>query len=386
MKIIYIVNARLPTEKAHGYQISKMCAEFARAGHQVELWAPTRHNPIKKDIFSYYGIEPNFKIRYIKSYDWLKWVKFLGRFSFYLQGLQFWLKLWLQKLPQDVIVYTRNPSIVWLFSRQGYKTVYECHDWFARSRPLALFFLRQGDFIITTNHYIKQEFIKYGFRKNILVAPNGIDLNIFQIKISKPEAIEKLKIGETLKNKLLASTVLLYTGSFRTMGVGKGIEEILEALRILKTKDLFFAALGGNSQDIEFYQKLALAKGVIKQATFLPRVSQDQLALWQRSADIMLMPFPDKAHYRYHMTPLKTFEYMASGRPIIASSLPSIKQILNENIAVFVKPGDACDLTRAIKRLSADKDLAQRIANKAQKEVEQYSWAKRAEKILEFIN
>ncbi len=52
MKLVYIANVRIPTEKAHGYQICKMCEEFSSQGIKVELWVPTRENNIKEDQIS----------------------------------------------------------------------------------------------------------------------------------------------------------------------------------------------------------------------------------------------------------------------------------------------------------------------------------------------
>ena len=50
MKLIYIANSRIPTEKAHGFQIAKMCESFSRAGAETELWLPSRINTIKENI------------------------------------------------------------------------------------------------------------------------------------------------------------------------------------------------------------------------------------------------------------------------------------------------------------------------------------------------
>ena len=97
------------------------------------------------------------------------------------------------------------------------------------------------------------------------------------------------------------------------------------------------------------------------------------------------MPFPDKAHYRYFMTPLKIFEYMAGARPIIASDLPSIREILNERNAFFCKPGDVESLTGEINYVLNNKEEAMIKAEQANKDVLRYSWDKRAERILKFI-
>ncbi len=382
MKILYIANARIPTEKAHGYQICKMCEEFSSAGAEIELWAPTRENPIKKNAFEYYDLKENFKIKYIKSFDFIKYDKLLSSKSLYLQSLWFFLKLAFKKINKNVIIYTRNSELVWLFNLRKFKTVYECHDWFGKKKSLALWFLRKCDCIITTNNYIKKEFVKHGFEKNILTAPNGVNLEIFNINISKEDAIKKLNIGEDFKKKISNKKILLYTGSFKTMGVDKGIDEILQAVKKINDKNIVFIAVGGNEKDIKYYEYFAKDIGVDENCLFIGRRAQTDLALWQKAADILLMPFPDKAHYRYFMTPLKIFEYMAAGRPIIASSLPSIREILNEKNAFFCRPGDVDDLSEKIDYVFDNKEEALEKSEHAFAKVLDFGWGERAKNIL----
>ncbi|MCK5510804.1 glycosyltransferase [Candidatus Parcubacteria bacterium] len=386
MKIIYIANARIPTEKAHGYQICKMCEELSSAEAEIELWAPTRENPIKEDAFKYYGLKQNFKIKYIKSFDFIRYDKLLFKKSFYLQSLLFFLKLAFKKINKNAIIYTRNPELVWFFNLRRLKTVYECHDWFGKKKKIALICLRKCNYIITTNNYIKKEFVQHGFGKNILVAPNGVNLEIFNINIFKEEAIEKLGIDESFKKKISDKKILLYTGSFRTMRVDKGIDEILHSLKKLNNKKIFFIAVGGNEKDIAYYENFAKDIGVTEICIFIGRRAQTELALWQKASDILLMPFPDKAHYRYFMTPLKIFEYMAAKKPIIASDLPSILEILNDKNAFFCKPDNVDDLAEKINYVLNNKEEAQVKATQTSKDVLKYSWDKRVEKIINFIN
>jgi len=117
----------------------------------------------------------------------------------------------------------------------------------------------------------------------------------------------------------------------------------------------------------------------------VPFRSQAQLAVYQKAFDILLMPFPPNEHYTFYMSPLKMFEYMASGRPIVTSDLPSVREILNENNAIFVKPEDPEDLARGIKTALEDKELAQRVSQQAFEDVQFYTWTKRAERIVRFI-
>ncbi len=385
-KLIYIANARIPTEKAHGFQICKMCEEFASVGLEVELWVPTRRNQPKKSAFSFYNLAENFKIVRIPAFDFLSLAKYLGRFSFYLQTMNFFVKVVRRRsVDKNTIIFSRQPEIIWQFSRKGFKTIYECHDWLGKKKRMSLYFLRRASFIITTNDHIKSGFLENGFSsQNILAAPNGIDLKVFDLPLNKQEALAKLNLSEKIKNEIVEKKILLYTGSFKTMGVDKGINEIMEALKILDS-NVFFAAVGGSTCDIEFYNQMASGLGVSSRVLLVSHVSQKELAVWQKAADILLMPFPKKAHYEYFMTPLKMFEYMASQRPIIASDLPSIREVLNEKNCLFCQPQDAEDLAEKIKFLLANDEYGKKITAQAYADVKNYTWDKRVGDILNFI-
>ena len=386
MKLFYIVNARIPTEKAHGYQIVKMCEEFAKTGCDVELVAPSRSNDIKQDLFQYYGIKRIFKFKIIKSADFLKYDRIIGKAGLYLQWLFFTLKMLFIKIDKDTLIYTRDQGAVWAFSLRGYKVCYECHGWFEKKTGLILPLLKRANWMIITNNFIKNQFVKHKFDVNkILVAPNGINLKIFSLAITKAEAREKLDLKQEI-NLENDNKLLLYTGSFKTMGFEKGIGIILEALKKLKDGNIIFLAVGGNNEDIRYYKTMADNLGLLRQTYFLPRQSQEKLAVFQKAADILLMPFPKIAHYEYFMVPLKMFEYMASQRPIISSDLPSIREILNGQNCIFCQPGDAEDLAKKIKQVLNNPTLGEKLAGQAYQDVLQYSWDKRARKILEFIS
>ncbi|RMD59849.1 glycosyltransferase [Candidatus Parcubacteria bacterium] len=389
LNLVYIVNARMPTEKAHGYQIAKMCEEFTRAGASVELIVPTRDNPIDQDVFTYYKLDWTFAVRKVKSYDFLRWVGVHKAAAFYAQSLAFWLKLWRLPLEKEIIVYTRNPEIVWLFKRRGFRVAYECHDWFGKKKNLALFLLKKCDLIITTNPFIREQFLKHNFApRRILLAPNGVNVDLFGRQLDKKEAVNRLPLGREQRGRWLNSQVLLYTGSFRTMGEDKGIADIFKALKILKNPQLLFVAVGGNKEDIAYYQSLlsGIGTSLAQQVLLLPRATQQELAIFQQAANILLMPFPDRVHYRYFMTPLKMFEYLAAGKPIIASDLPSIRAVLNSRNCFFCRPDDPLSLASTIREILSSPQEAQRRARHASQDSRQYSWSARAEKILSRLN
>ena len=101
-----------------------------------------------------------------------------------------------------------------------------------------------------------------------------------------------------------------------------------------------------------------------------------------KSADILVLPHLDTMESQ---SPLKLFEYMASQKPIIASNVPSLREVLNEHNAFFVPPGNADALAEMITYVREHPDEARAKAQAAYHDVRQYTWDRRALNILSFI-
>jgi len=375
MKLFYIVNARIPTEKAHGYQIVKMCEEFAKTGCDVELVAPSRSNDIKQDLFQYYGIKRIFKFKIIKSADFLKYDRIIGKAGLYLQWLFFTLKMLFIKIDKDTLIYTRDQGAVWAFSLRGYKVCYECHGWFEKKTGLILPLLKRANWMIITNNFIKNQFVKHKFDANkILVAPNGVDLEKFDIKENQEECRKKLNLP-------LDKKIVLYTGHLYEW---KGVTT-LAASSVSLDEDTFIIFVGGTKEDIErFKSEILNLKSKIWVVGHRPH---GEIPYWLKAADVRVLPNTAKEEISKHWTsPIKMFEYMASGRPIIASDLPSIRAILNESNCVFFQADNPKSLAEKIGTLLADSALADKLSGQALADIKTYTWGKRAINILSFIN
>jgi glycosyltransferase involved in cell wall biosynthesis len=373
MKLFYIANIRIPTEKAHGVAIVKSCEAFARAGVETALIVPRRRTPFEKSVFETYNVKEIFSVRFLPTLDLIG--RKAGRFVFRLQAFTFniFLLLFLLFKSRGIVLYTRDPGILFL-RYLGYKIILECHL-IPHHREVFFNIAKKASRIVVISNALKNAFLKAGFDEDqIVVAPSGVDLSIFDISMTKEEARGFLGLP-------LESFIAVYTGNFTTMGEDKGISDTLRALK--RVPDVIFVAVGGNEKDIARYKKDAHDLSVSDQVILRGTTSQRTLAIYQKSADVLLMPFPDTAHYRNHMSPVKMFEYMASGRPIIASDLPTICEILNDENAIIVHPSDPHAIAKGLER--AMKEETSNISDRALEDVKAYSWDVRTRNVLNHI-
>lgn len=378
MKIIYIANARLPTEKAHGFQICKMCESFAWTGYRVVLIIPRRFNWIKKDPFEYYEIERNFSVRKLPCLDLIPWDKYIGHLGMWIETFTFNFFVFFYLLFNKAdIIYTREKLLLPLALLKN-NLVWECHA-FPGHFSVYSFFVKKLRAVIVVTRKLKQLFLEKGvLGRKVLVAPDAVDLRVFDLNLSKERARKKLGLP-------LDKAIIGYFGRFRTMGMEKGVGYILRALAFLPQEVIFLGA-GGSRDDIDYYCAKAKKLKVEQRVIFIERVGQNKLAQYQKACDALLMPFPHNQHYAFYMSPVKMFEHMAAKRPIVSSDLPSIRDILNKENAILVEPDNVSALVEAIRMVLENKKMAQEISAKAYQDVQEHTWQKRAERILHFIN
>lgn len=124
-------------------------------------------------------------------------------------------------------------------------------------------------------------------------------------------------------------------------------------------------------------------KGNVRVIAFVPPRDVPQ---WYSECDVTLLPYQPEHYIIDSFSPLKLFEAMAAGRPIIASDHPTIREILrNEETALLVAPNDTEAWRSALKRLKNDRNLAIALAKNAKKEAAQYDYRYRARAIAETI-
>jgi glycosyltransferase involved in cell wall biosynthesis len=101
------------------------------------------------------------------------------------------------------------------------------------------------------------------------------------------------------------------------------------------------------------------------------------------ASDVLLMPYSRKCENVEWMSPLKLFEYMTSGCPIVATDLPALRKHLdNGRNALLVQPDDPGALGGGIKTIMNDRIYGSRLAEAARQDVSNYTWYNRAREIL----
>lgn len=258
------------------------------------------------------------------------------------------------------------------------KIGYEVHALLGRSRldyiTDAILSLVVDCYFFTTKQLLDLYSHKYRLKKNqSIVLPDAVDLTIFDLSISKEEARNKL--GRLVDDKIIG-----FCGRFKTLNLDKGIGDILASLKLLPA-EIKFIAVGGSDEDIAEYKNKTTEFGLGDRTLFLGHVSQAELAVYQKAFDLLLMPFPWQTHFAYYMSPLKMFEYMVSKRPIVATNLPSVIEILNERNAILVPPNNPTNLAAAINELYRNPSLGQKLADQAYHDVQNHTWTKRAERV-----
>jgi glycosyltransferase involved in cell wall biosynthesis len=286
------------------------------------------------------------------------------------------------------VYYTRDSVVAYWLLRLGLPTIYEEHvvpkraqRWLLR-RMISQPSLR---LVVVLTSFIKDRLVNLGFsEKQVVVRADGIDLTLFDTVPSKEACRRLLGLPEDC-------TIIGYVGRFQTMGMEKGIPELVHAMASLHTKDgsnSLLVCIGGPMDAVPEYMSLAREAGIPEERLkFIDHVPHVDVPFWIRAFDVAVAPFPTNEHYAYFMSPLKIFEYMAAGVPIVASDLPSIREVLQhgEN-AWLVEPGDGVALAAGITRVLNDVALRTKIAAEAERSAIKYSWARRAKSILAQVN
>jgi glycosyltransferase involved in cell wall biosynthesis len=206
----------------------------------------------------------------------------------------------------------------------------------------------------------------------ILVAPDGVDWERFDSTESTAAAREKLELS-------VDRDVICYTGALKRW---KGVDTLVMAAAHLDKEALVYIVGGTELQRSDLDRRVG---DIPPNIIFEGHVPPTRIPTVLAAADVLVLPnSAEKTISAEYTSPLKLFEYMAAGKPIVASDLPSIREILDERTAHLVPPDDPDALAEGIRSILNNPDYAIRLSERAKAEGAQYSWACRAETIMSF--
>lgn len=371
-RLFYLVNQRLPTEKAYGIQVIEMCRAFARAGSKIELVIPTRRSHMTDDVSGYYGLTGEFTVTRIRAPDFFL-PKPFGRVAFFLkQSISACALVWHAFHSGADVVYCRDEGVAILAALFGKRVCLEMHN-YSSSRLLAYWFLRFLRVrVVCITHALATRLNADGFPPaHILVAPDGVDVESFNPSLSQSDARRRVHLPAD-------ATIVLYAGHLYPW---KGADVLAEAAPLIEGTVVF---VGGTEVDTARFRT---KYGHIKNILVIGHRPHDEIPVWLRASDVLVLPNrAEEDISRLYTSPLKLFEYMASGTPIVASDLPSIREILDEQTAVLVPPGNTQMLADKISSVFKNQVAAQMHAHHAMDKVLEYDWVARAQSIMTYLS
>jgi len=369
-KIYYIAHCRFPSERAHAVQIAKMVEAMRLLGADVELVVPKRKNKITKTAKDFYGLKTEIPVHYVKVFDLYRF----GRVGYLLSGISFiisYLLFFHSRKSERFSLYTIDMdqfSFIGV-SFLGVPFTMEVHD----AKKYGWFFNRmfvRAQKILTINNIIKKELVE-NFKlppEKILVHPNGIDIELFSQEVDKGA-------WRTRWNIELDKPLILYVGKCYDW---KGLDIFDEALKALP--DANFAFVGCTKEEVE---KVTGKKSDYHNALYFGQQPYADMPKWMKSADILLVIGTKKNEYSYlHTSPMKLFEYLPTGVPILAVGTPAVKDQVTESEVFFYEPDDAKSFISQIRKILDDKTLAQKVAVNAKISAQKFSWMVRARSVL----
>ena len=334
------------------------------------------------DSYEYHNVKRNFTIHRLPAIDLMG--VFPGKFSFFLMVASFNISVTLyaliRGLTRRAIFYCldiRDVVVLNLFKPILY---FEAHDYY--KTPIGwlnrwIFSSARG---VTATNRMKMHSLQEEFGlppERTLHKPCPVDTSAFRIETSREEARKILGLPSE-------ETVIVYTGQ---VIFWKGVDTLLASHKFLKPNERIYFIVGGDDGVIEEFKRKYREAGAPENAVVVEGQTYKDIPSWLKAADIAALPNTARDHdSKFNTSPVKLFEYMASGRPIVAADLPSLRNILDESMAWFFEPDNPESLAKVIHSILENPKVAQEKAAVAEKESEQYDWKNRFDGIFKFID
>ena len=395
MNIFSFADTRFPIERANGVQTMQTCHALASHGHTVTLLVrPDSHTPAR-DVYAFYGLPPvsGLRIEAVATSG----AATLRRARMLWEGLRRALS------GSYDVVFTRDLGLASLLTRvprsRRPKLIYESHgiapivsaemprllgrpDLTPSASKLRRLDRRDGsvwrhaDAYVTITRALADDLAaRYGRRADVFVVPDGTVVG------GVGGVGDVGEVGRTSEGAK-ADGAPITAGYAGHLYPWKGIDVFVRAIAL--TPSIRGLIVGGHPGEADLARVTTLINdlGLSHRMTITGLLPPTHVAAALDEADVLVLPNTHSAISDRYTSPLKLFEYLTRERAVVASDLPSIREILtDEHTALLVQAGDPEALAGALQRLAADASLRQRLAAAALALAPDFSWARRAERL-----
>ncbi|MBK7642026.1 MAG: glycosyltransferase family 4 protein [Planctomycetes bacterium] len=383
--LVLVANARMPSPRAQSLQVAQAAGAFARADVATTLLYPLRTSatqlPPGTDLWDYYGL-PKGKRPSAEALRCIDWIDRVPRALQYvparLQESSFSKSAALRVLGghKDAVVLSREAECALLLVQKKRARVFlELHrvPGGRLRRRWTLGACKGAAGVIAISGGVREDLVALGVDESkITVEHDGFELSRFSGLPSKSAAREELKLPAEVP-------LVVYTGGLLEW---KGVDVLVDAARELP--DVYFVIAGGMTKDVARLRTHAGGLANLRIEGFQP---PERVPLYLAAGDIGVVPNrAQPAISARYTSPLKVFEAMAVGLPLVASDLPSLREILHHGEdAWLVKPEDPAALAQGIRTLVADPSLRAQLGRTLAARAGEHSWDARAARIRAWI-
>lgn len=353
-KIYYVAELNLPSKSAYSIHVMKMCEAFSKLNFDTNLFVINKEDINK--INKIYNI--NYKFKIISVFNNFILLNFIIR-------ILFSIKILLKKTEKDALFLSRSiifSLIACLFKK---KIILELHHEITGLSKIIYWLLKNLKLI---------ENLKFIFLSKNLNDIYKINRASF---IVLDDAVNIIDFN--FKKQVKHKKTCVYIGSFFE---GKGIEQIFRLAK--KNQEIFFHIYGE--------KQYLTSKRKEKNIKFFGYVHYSKIPKILSRYEVALMPYQKKIRGRgsiwlqKYMSPLKMFDYMAAKMIIIASNLKVYKHILKNNYnCILVNINEDEKWSKAIQYAFKKNYKNQFLKNNAYETAKNYTWDKRCQKIINFL-
>ncbi|MBD2449232.1 glycosyltransferase [Nostoc sp. FACHB-152] len=381
---VFYIQSELPQPEAHLVQSTNAANGAANLGYStllvylnkktklVNLVSPCYYQQTPENLAKYYNLHDKLKVASLPMPWPIDQIKNKITNSSTV-ATKYYLPFHI--FPTTKLIHSRNWNVIKAAIKHGIPAIYEHHHHEEKKFEPEIVNNPLLQITITVVDAIRESMIANGMPpEKVITLHNGFNHFFMQ---RQPEKAAQWR-EKLLKNG--QSNLVVYAGALQHF---KGIDILIDVAK--EMPDVQFACAGGKQSEVDHYQKLAQAKQV-NNITFLGYVLHDELAPLLQAADILAHPHCSGKAATF-TSPLKLFDYLASGNPIVATEIPSLMEFKNTPaIAAWCEPDNPNQFAAALRQVL--KTHPKKIDGYPEiiEFVKQFSWENRAAKILSYVD